>query len=348
MSDEPKKPDDQSMLPGLKPWMPRAPQDWRKWTDGRGNKIDAPARRGGGSFGGKTVMPLVGSDGQPIRLGDLQVIQNVRGVFVVIDHSLPMFEIPRPRAEDGGAPDDTPHTSPIMGREVFATREGLGRAMAAMVVLHRDKLAEKARLPLDPAQCIDTKGREIRRGDLALCRYTRGPTAGKFAVVDHGFSPRRIYDLEDKNIKAALRAFEKRCARHRPAAPKRRPHAGLIGFEPPPGWGGGGGGWMRAERSLPEPGSVSWKTIVASYAQTGKWCRTANMIWGDVRPEEIERQAEEARKEWLTATASTEETHRKDDPAALKAMKRLREEDKTLVNMILEQFDGVLTEVKLP
>ena len=78
MSDDKPKPvfapDEQSLLPGYKRYVSQRPKDWRPWSDGRGNKVDAP-RRGGPSFGGKTIAPLVGTDGQPIRLGTFQGIR---------------------------------------------------------------------------------------------------------------------------------------------------------------------------------------------------------------------------------------------------------------------------------
>ena len=338
-------PKEQSLLPGLKPHISVRPEDRRPWSDGRGNKVDAP-RRSGPTFGGKTVVPLVGSDGQPIRLGSFQVIQNVRGAFVVIDHSLPMFASDD---EVRDRKDSESRTAAIMGREVFSTKEGLGRAMAAMVVLHRDKVAKDKGLPLEPAQLKDLKGQEIRRGDLALCRYERGPTKGTFAICDHGHRPRRIYDLKEKTIRAALAAFEKRCRTHKPAAPKRKPHAGLIGFEPPAGFGSFGGGqpgWMRAEKTCPEPGSLPWKTCVRLYAHTGKWCKTANLIWGDQRPADLEEEANAAREEFLKSAAV--ELPAKDDEAALRMMRKLPKASKTLVNILLEHFEGTLLEVKLP
>jgi len=340
-------PDEQALLPGMRPVLGYPPRDWRPWSDGKGNKIDGP-RYGGPTFGGKTVVPLVGADGKPISLGTFQIVRNVRGLHSVIDLSKPMFD-DRRAGDDVG--DEVPHTSAIMGKQVFKPHPDLRRAMAAMVVLARDAEADKARLPHDPAQCLDDNKKEIKRGPVSLCRYARGKTAGRFAVVDNSFEPRRIFDLDAKNLRAALKLFEKHAARRAAAQPRPVVRGAPIAFDVPSGFGGGGagGGGFRsswAEKTYPEPGSPSWSTSVALFAQTGKWCRTANMIWGDQRPAELEEEARGAREEFLREAAKREPE--KDDKAALRAMKRLSEGEKTLVNILLEHFEAVLVEVSSP
>lgn len=345
--DKPKPvfaPDEQSLLPGYKRYVSQKPVDRRAWSDGRGNKIDAP-RRGGSSFGGKTIAPLVGADGQPIRLGTFQVIRDTRGVFVVIDWSKPVvgeIEV----VESDERKERPQQQSGIMGKEVFRHKD-LRRAGAAMTVLHRDAEADAAKVPHDPAPCVDDRGKEIRSGDVALCQYARGPDKGKFAIVDYGPRPRRVFDVEAKNKKAAFRIFMKESSRRAAAAPKLVVRGAPIAFEVPTGFGGGATfsrSWN--DKTYPEEGSESWKICVDLFAQTGKWCRTANMIWGDARPDAIEFEAAAAREAFLKEEATRKEPE--DDPKALRAMKKLRASDKKILNEILEFFDGALLEVKLP
>ncbi|HYX21518.1 MAG TPA: hypothetical protein VFA98_11800 [Thermoanaerobaculia bacterium] len=346
--DKPKPvfaPDEQSLLPGYKRYVSQKPKDWRAWSDGRGNKIDAP-RRVGPSFGGKTIAPLVGADGQPIRVGSFQIIRDTRGVFAVIDWSRPVSgeEI----VVEGDERKERPQQqSGIMGKEVFRHKD-LRRAGAAMLVLHRDAEADAGKLPHDPAPCTDDRGKEIRSGDVALCQYARGPGKGKFAIVDYGPRPRRIFDVEAKNKKAAFRVFMKESARRAVDKPKPAVRGAPIAFDVPTGFGGGGATFSRSwnDKTYPEEGSESWRICVGLYAQTGKWCRTANMIWGDARPDAIEFEAAAAREEFLKTSSAQEEP--KDDPKALRAMKKLKASEKGLLNEILEFFDGALLEVKLP
>lgn len=308
----------QSILPAFKKYMPQEPRDYRQWTDGRGNKIDSPPRQGRSS-GGKLVPPLTTASGEEIRMGSLQAVRGARGEIRVVDWSLPAFP------EEGCT---------IMGKCVFETREGLDRALAAMVVLVRDKAAEAARLPLEPAVCADKTGREIKLGALALSRFARGAEKGRFAVVDSSFSPRRIYDLKERDIKSALKAFEKMArGRRTVATPARKPHAGLMNFSPPVGFGGGGG-FAREERTYPEPSSLSTKSIIAIYAKTGKWCRTASLIWADQRPAWIEERVEEARQEFLREQAKREE-----EKIEVTVRGALSKQDLLFLNGVLEHFE---------
>jgi hypothetical protein len=346
--DKPKPvfaPDEQSLLPGYKRYVSQKPVDWRQWNDGRGNKVDAP-RRGGPSFGGRTVVPLVGPDGKPIQLGTFQVIRDARGAHVVVDWSRPA--IGEPVVALGDERKERPQQmSGIMGKEIFRSKD-LRRACAAMLVLHRDAEAFAAGLPVDPAQCTDDRGKEIRKGDVALCQYARGPSKGRFAIVDHGPQPRRVFDVDAKNKKAAFRIFMKESARRAEAKPKLVVRGAPIAFEVPTGFGGGGATFSRSwnDKTYPEEGSDSWNTCVTLYAQTGKWCRTANMIWSDARPDALEFEAAAAREEFLKAEAARQEP--KDDPKALRVMKRLPAADKKLLNEILEFWGGALLEIKGP
>lgn len=347
--DKPKPvfaPDEQSLLPGYKRYVSQKPIDWRPWNDGRGNKVDSP-KKGGPTFGGKVVVPLVGSDGQPIRLGTFQVIRDARGTHVVIDWSKPA--VGEPVVVEGDERKERPQQmSGIMGKEIFRSKD-LRRACAAMLVLHRDAEATAAGLPLDPAQCTDDRSKEIKKGDVALCQYARGPQKGRFAIVDHGPRPRRIFDIEAKNKKVAFRIFLKEAARRGEQKPKPIVRGAPIAFDVPSGFGfGGGATFSRSwkDRTYPEEGSDSWNTCVSLYAQTGKWCRTANLIWSDVRPDALEFEAAAARETFLKEEAARQEP--KDEPKALRAMKKLSSADKRVLNEILEFFDGALLEVKLP
>lgn len=346
--DKPKPvfaPDEQSLLPGYKRYVSQKPVDWRQWNDGRGNKVDAP-RRGGPSFGGRTVPPLVGSDGQPIRLGTFQVIRDARGMHVIIDWSKPSAG--EESVVEGDERKERPQqTSGIMGKSVFRHKD-LRRACAAMLVLHRDAEALASGLPLDPAQCTDDRGKEIRSGDVALCQYTRGSQKGRFAIVDYGPRPRRVFDVDAKNKKGAFRVFLKEAARRAELKPKHVIRGAPIAFDVPTGFGGGGATFSRSwnDKTYPEEGSDSWNTCVSLYAQTGKWCRTANLIWSDARPGALEFEAAAAREEFLKAETARQEP--KDDPKALRAMKKLPSSEKKLLNEVLEFFDGALLEVKLP
>jgi len=347
--DKPKPvfaPDEQSLLPGYRRYVAQRPIDRRAWTDGHGNKIDSPKYRGGASFGGKTIAPLVGDDGQPIRLGTLQIVRDARGMHVVIDWSKPFFEEAAPPREEEGDRKDRPAmgTTPLMGKQIFRHKD-LRRARAAMLVLHRDAEAIAAGLPLDPAQCTDDRGKAIRSGDLALCQYARGGRRGHFAIVDHGPTPRRVFDIDAKNKKAALRVFLKESARRAAAGPKPAVRGAPIAFDVPLGFGGGSSyakSW--ADRSVPEEDSEAWRTSVALYARTGKWCRTANMIWSDARPPGLEVEAAAAREAFLEELRAEEQP--KDDPKARRAMRKLSKDDRTLLNQILERFDGALLEIK--
>jgi hypothetical protein len=348
-SDKPEKPekpepqwapDEQALLPGMRPVLGFKPRDYRQWSDGRGNKIDAP-RYGGRSSGGKTVVPLVGSDGRPITLGTFQIVRNARGGHSVVDWSKPMFEEPDAQDDVGESVSE----SRIMGREVFKPHQDLRRAMAAMIVLHRDAEAKKAGLPVDPAQVIDDRGKEIRRGSVALCRYARGPAAGRFAVVDHAFSPRRVFDLEDKTTRAALKTFEKEAARRVSKKPRPAVRGAPIAFEVPSGFGRGTFRQSWGDKTYPEPGGICWMTCVMRYAETGKWCQTANLIWADLRPSELEQEAREAREAFLLSVSRSSEVSKKDATAALDRMKKLGTKEKTVLNQILEAFDAVLVEI---
>ena len=370
--EEPKRaaPPEQALLPGYKKYVRAQPKDYRAWRDARGQQIDAPTKRGGGSFGGKVIPPLVDRSGKPIRLGDFQVVRDLKGQFKVIDWSRPVFDEPESEEksvfEDLGA---APRTFAIMGKEVYKSKN-VQRAIHAMVALHRDKRDRLAGFPPDPAPQNDLAGKPIQIGSLSLARWARGPVQGTFTIVDLGREithSRRFTDLPKcKNLKQAVAAFVLESRKRKTAPPKKTRAVGApIAFDVPAGFGGSGGGGgfggsfvPYAERTYPEPGSVTWKTCIALYARTGRWPRTADLIWGEgrpdddgkipegfeKRPERLEREAHEARVAYLAAEEEAKKEPA-DDPAALVNLEKLRDEDRIFLNEILEHFGGTLESV---
>lgn len=70
-----------------------------------------------------------------------------------------------------------------------------------------------------------------------------------------------------------------------------------ITFSAPEGFGGFGGGHQ--DRESPAPDSMSWDATVDLYARTGKWCKTARLIWAGNYPPELVEQCENYREEYL-------------------------------------------------
>lgn len=379
--EEPKRaaPTEQALLPGYKKYVRLAPRDFRAWRDGRGQQIDAPTKRGGGSFGGKVIAPLTDRSGKPIRLGDFQVVRDLRAQYKVVDWSRPAFDEPEDENksvfEDS---DSAPRTSAIMGKEIYKSKN-VQRAIHAMIALHREKRDRLAGLPPDPAPLSDLDGKLIQIGSLSLARWARGPVQGTFTIIDGAREithSRRFTDLPKcKNLKQAVKAFVLESRKRKVDPPKKMRAIGApIAFEVPSGFGGFGGGGGSgfgggfgggfvpfAERTYPEPGSDSWKTCVALYAQTGRWPRTADLIWGEGRPDDgkipegyesrparLEEQAREARAAFLEAEAAELAKERKDDPVALANLEKLGDHDRILINEILEHFEGTLTSVVPP
>lgn len=301
---EPKKPvyapPEQSLLPGYKRYVSAPPIDWRKWNDGRGTKVDAPKFRGP-EFTGRIVPPLLTLDSKPVQLGTLQVMRQVTGAYVVVDWSKPI---------DAKSAEIYP--SPVMGRIVFKTTLTSKRAIQAMSVLHRIAKDKAAGLPADPAPCVDMKKKLIAIGSLSVCRYARGKAKGTWVIVDatrsvtHG---KRELFWTSKSLKLAVNMLIK-LARERgesnvkagesapPPKPKKlRMRGAPIAFDVPDGLTmGPAPSYSWRERDPIPPSSTPWKTIVELYARTGKWCRTAMMIWpmGNF-PDALIAQALEAR-----------------------------------------------------
>ena len=228
-------------------------------------------------------------------------------------------------------------------------------------------------LPPDPAPQNDLAGKPIQIGLLSLARWARGPVQGTFTIIDlsHEIThSRRFTDLPKcKNLKQAVRpSFSSRAnvkwRLRRRCAPSVRPShltclrvSVALAAAADSGGGFGGGFVPFAERTYPEPGSMTWKTCITLYAQTGRWPKTADLIWGEgrpddgkipegfeKRPERLEREAAEARAEFLEAEAAEKEKA-VDDPAALANLEKLGESDRILINEILEHFGGTLTSV---
>ena len=340
-------PTEQSILPGYKKYVPAPPKDWRQWSDGRGNKLDAPKWQGRTSSGGKTVAPLVGDDGQPIRLGTLQIIRDARGNFVVIDWSKPLVEPLPSEGDKEGVQSESFGTAPIMGKQVYKTNQGLPRAKSAMAAIFAHDKEKAAGLLPDPAPSFDLAGQRIQIERNSLCQYARGKWKGRYAIVDEGVAlghERRVIILKETRFKDAVNAFVK-IAKKRQSAPKKKRFVGApIAFNIPSGFGGGGGGGFSSERELPEPGSLSWQTSVELFAQTGKWCETAKFPTG--RPAALEEEAREARTRWLEEDAKRPAPV--DSPEAIAAIRKLPKRDKAILNQVLEEFDAVLVSLELP
>src|SRR5271163_1568919 len=111
-------PVEQSLLPGYGKLVNRPPKDWRKWENGRGEKVDAPRYRGQ-QFTGKIIPPLVDSHSNPIKEDSFQIVRNAKGELVIIDWSLPAIA---GASTDDSEFEDSGKTLPIMGRHVYRTK----------------------------------------------------------------------------------------------------------------------------------------------------------------------------------------------------------------------------------
>lgn len=293
-------PEGQSMLPGLMPWVGRRKKDWRKWRNDRGELIDAPPYRGAQSMG-KIIPPLTDSHGIPFKEDSLQIMRDARGVYRVVDWSLSADKTVAPVNEDTEL-----QTHPIMGRVIYETRHSLERAKLAMSILARKRRDKKAGLPDDPVQCKDLKGAPIFIGRFVLARYARGKFVGHYAIIDTACdiaAPAYRFVLKkDASLKDAVLQLEKANKTRKPAAVeksrKKYVAAGApIAFSAPEGFGGFGGGG--GDRECPTPDSVSWDVTVDLYARTGRWCKTAMLIWAGDYPAELVEQCENYRAEFL-------------------------------------------------
>jgi hypothetical protein len=304
MSDEPKpiySPEWQTRLPGFAKDVPRAPKDWRPWRNKHGEQIDSPPHRGP-QFTGKIVPPLVGRDGQPIRNGSLQIVRDVKGNYNIIDWSLAIT--PSASSEAKGSEG----TAPIMGRLVYQTRHSLERALKALGILAARAEDRERGLPRDPALCRDFKDTPIALGGgkLWLGRFARGKFKGHYVLVDERVDitlPRHwlIFNkTSSSSLKSAVAKFLAEVQK-RTASPKIKKYVWPeIQFNVPDGAGFGsfGGSWA-SNQTCPTPDSKSWDVTVDLYARTGRWCKTARLIWAGNYPQELVEQCENYRAEFL-------------------------------------------------
>ena len=284
MSEEDEKPKpiysppEQAALPAFGKLVNRPPKDWRKWENGRGEKVDAPKYRGV-QFTGKIIPPLTDSHGNPIKEGSFQIVRNAKGELVIIDWSLPVLGS---ATVDDSEFEDDGKTQPLMGRHVYRTKGSLDQAKAVMAVLVLAKKERESGVPPDPAQCHDLAGKPVRIGQLALCEFKRGKLTGRFIIVDHArdiTSKERGLVLKAKTFKEAVASFIEKSKTWKGMAKKKRIFVGPpIMFEAPAGFGGSGGGFQ--ERVGVSPDSMAWDTVVELYARTGEWCTTAKLISG--------------------------------------------------------------------
>lgn len=304
MSDDAKKPEpvyaplEQTIIPGYKKYVATPPKDWRKWEDGRGNKVDAPPYRGQ-QFTGKIIPPLTDSHGHPIKDGPLQLVRDAKGTYRIIDWSLAADKSYVRNVDDEGTP-------PIMGRCIYETRHSVERAKLALSILARKKRERDAGLPDDPVQSRDLADAPIFVGKLVLARYARGRFAGCYAIIDTaqdiaapGY---RLVMKKDVTLKKAVTLLVKESKKPRKTAVavvrKKFVAAGVpIMFSAPEGFGGSGGG--NQDRESPAPDSLVWDVTVDLYARTGKWCKTAMLIWAGNYPEELVEQCQNYREEFL-------------------------------------------------
>jgi hypothetical protein len=317
MSDDTPKPiyspDWQMKLPAFGKEVSRAPKDWRKWEDGRGNKVDAP-RHPGSQFTGKVIPPLVGKNGMPIKDGSLQVVRDAKGSYNIIDWSLPISRVSEAKAKveaEAEALDDIGGgTAPIMGRLVYSTKHSLERALKALGILAEEARDRVRGLPKDPVLCRDFKDSPIvLRDKIWLGRFTRGKFKGHYVLVDDRLditSPRHwfVFNKATRSLKDAVPKFIAE-VKKRKVAPKKKQYVWPeIQFNAPEGFGGSGGAG-RGDQTYPTPEFKSWDVIVDLYARTGRWCETAMLIWPDQQyPEELIEQCQNYRQEYLQNPAA--------------------------------------------
>jgi len=339
-------PDEQSLLPGLRPWIGRPKKDWRKWEDGRGNKIDGPAFRGP-EFTGKIVPPLVDPHGSAYREDSLQLVKDAKGTYKVIDWSLP--------ADKNFATEKTDDrrtaqvgTPPLMGRPIYETRHSLERALLAMGILARKIRDKAAGLPDDPVQCKDLAGKNIFVKKLVLVKYARGKFQGHHAIIDTACDiaapGRRLVLKKDATLKEAVKRLVQESKTKKTGGTSSGASGRVkyvvagppIAFSVPDDFGGSGDGrpWNRDQQG-PTADSLSWDVTVDLYARTGKWCETARRIWAGDYPPELVEQCENYRQEFL-------EDRQKFYPEPAPADDDLREEIESheVARAILEAFEG--------
>lgn len=305
MTDDAPKPDPraveklgQAILPGMRHAVGYVPEDRRPWRDARGRQVDSPAFRA--QFFGKIIPPVTEPDGSDVRADDYQVLRTATGDLIVVDWATPMSSNPL----DRGRELDSGMTRPILGRTVYRTRQGIVRAKNAMNALARRRRDEKSGLPLDPAVVRDARKKEIKRGELSLCRFARGSYKGRYCIVDDNvvFYERGHLELltASASMKAAIAAFQARAHAHQHSEPPRaasvaRATGAPIAFEVPSGFGFGARSARSDSNEKLNSRSPAWRTSVDLYARTGKWCRTAELVWGDDFPAALVSEARAAR-----------------------------------------------------
>ena len=95
MTDEPLElQPPQALLPGMRRYVGQEKKDHRKWTDAKGQKIDAPKWRGRTSYGKEIPLPR-DPHGEPYELGKgtahhVQVMLRADGRYAVCDWSRPL------------------------------------------------------------------------------------------------------------------------------------------------------------------------------------------------------------------------------------------------------------------
>jgi len=329
-------PPEQGIIPGYKKLIGAPKKDWRQWRNDRGEQIDSPPFRGP-QFTGRIIPPLVDSHGRPIKDGPFQIVRDAKGVYRIVDWSLSALKPVAGESDEGDAKDDEGCTAPIMGRPVYETRHSFDRAKLAMSILARRKRDQEAGLSPDPVQCHDLAGVPIFVGKLVLVHYARGKFTGQFAVIDTACdiaAPKyRLVLKAGATLKQAVAVLVKESRSRKPAAKKITFVGPPISFEAPAGFGGFGGDH---ERECPTPDSKSWDVVVDLYARTGRWCRTAMMIWADRYPEELVEQCENYRAEYLADPSKFY-----DQPIEIEDDdRREKAESRSVVRDVLEVFEG--------
>jgi hypothetical protein len=339
VSDETKKPDhvyappEQAIIPGYKNYISFPKKDWRKWEDGRGNKVDAPAYRGQ-QFTGKIIPPLTDSHGNPIKDGPLQLVRDAKGTYRIIDWTLPADKNFVEYEDDGRTP-------PLMGRPIYETRHSLERAKLALDILARKKREKVAGLPDDPVQCKDLAEKPIFVGKLVLVRYARGRFAECYAIIDTACDIAapgyRLVMKKDVALKRAVELLVAESKKPRKSAPVARKiyvaAGGPMMFSAPEGFGGFGG---FQDRESPTPDSKSWDVTVDLYARTGEWCKSAKLIWCGHYPAELVEQCENYRAEYLADPSKFYDV----PPETANDDYREKAESHEIVRSILECFEG--------
>ena len=341
-------PENQSVLPGFKKEISERPKDWRQWSDGQGNKIDSPKYGGRTSGAGKLIPPVTNPDGTPVRIGTFQVIRDARMRCLVVDFSKPIDDVEFPDA------DGVLHSNPIKGRTVYVASNET-RAYNAMVTLHRIAEDLRAHREPDPLQCVDLAGKVVRLESFGMAQYKRGPKKNAYVLVDHDrhmADRNRNTSLKAENFKDAVGEFV-RLARTLARDPTKKKKKKIFRGAPIDlgdtsslgnfGFGGGSSFKPAWEKECPEPRGFTWNVCKEVFAKTGKWCRTANLIWADARPAALEEDARVAREAWL-AEAGKEES-------VVEILRtgpnvKLTEKDASLLRSIEEAFDARFTVVK--